>query len=325
MSNSKLTEFQIKEIIIKYNLNMTQFEIAQNMNININTVYLWVNKYKNNKSLTTTKGRGPKNKLTKDQENLIIILLNSNKYWKIPNLIIEMEKQHKITISETTMRRILKNNNFKFRKRIIKPLLTKVHKNIRMQFCLTNYYTNWLNIIFSDETKIIKDQHTGKYWIGPDDTNINETFRHPIKRNVWGCITSGGIGTIYIFKDILTADKYTNILKDYLLPIYNSNYIFQQDNDPKHTALKTSLFIIDSNIKLLLWPPNSPDLNPIENIWGCLKNLLEKETDLNDTNFDEKIIKCWNNIKYETVFNSINSMNCRICQVIQNEGDHINY
>jgi len=75
----------------------------------------------------------------------------------------------------------------------------------------------------------------------------------------------------------MNADKYIFILKNYLLPIYNGNYIFQHDNDPKHTALKTSLFLIDNNIKVLLWAPNSPDLNPIENIWKLLKDKLGKE------------------------------------------------
>ena len=123
----------------------------------------------------------------------------------------------------------------------------------------------------------------------------------------------------------MNAEKYIEILKQNLLPIYDENYIFQQDNDPKHTAFKTSLFLIDNNIKTLIWCPNSPDLNPIENIWSLLKNLLEKELDITEKNFDDAILKCWNQIKFESIFNTISSMQCRISQIIQNNGDHIKY
>lgn len=78
----------------------------------------------------------------------------------------------------------------------------------------------------------------------------------------------------------MDADLYIDILQQTLLPfIHNNlpNHRFMQDNDPKHTSRKASKFMADNNINWWKTPPESPDINPIENLWHELKEYIRRE------------------------------------------------
>ena len=62
---------------------------------------------------------------------------------------------------------------------------------------------------------------------------------------------------------------------------YKIDWILQFDNDPKHKSKFAMEFIKKKKIKILDWPPYSPDLSPIENIWGIMSNVI-KQKDINN-------------------------------------------
>lgn len=74
---------------------------------------------------------------------------------------------------------------------------------------------------------------------------------------------------------------YTNILKDVMLPHAEEEmplrWRFQQDNDPKHTSRHCKTWLQQNAIEVLDWPAQSPDLNPIENLWEIVNSKINRE------------------------------------------------
>ncbi|CAB1452154.1 unnamed protein product [Pleuronectes platessa] len=96
-----------------------------------------------------------------------------------------------------------------------------------------------------------------------------------------------------------------------------NDWVFQQDNAPIHNARLTKTFFQENNITLLDHPACSPDLNPIENIWGWMarevyKNGLQFQT---VDALREAIFTTWRNIRTSLLETLTSSMPKRIFEV----------
>ena len=134
---------------------------------------------------------------------------------------------------------------------------------------------------------------------------------------------------LFCFTDIMDGPYYVNILQTQLLPaaqsLYGRSWRLQQDNDPKHTSRVAKDFIAENKINTIDWPSNSPDLNPIENIWYIMKNNVEKRMPRNVDELKQFMVEEWEKIPQETVKNIIMSMKRRCELVLEKNGDRISY
>lgn len=99
---------------------------------------------------------------------------------------------------------------------------------------------------------------------------------------MWGCIAHKGPGFACRIEGTMDQYLYKSILEDELLQTMEyyemdqSQIIFMQDNDPKHKARSVMKWLEEQEFSLLTWPAQSPDLNPIENIWSQVNQKLAR-------------------------------------------------
>ena len=120
---------------------------------------------------------------------------------------------------------------------------------------------------------------------------------------------------MYFFNKNLDTNLYIEIL-EFSLPEMNKimkhSVILQFDNDPKHRSLNALEFYKENNIKIIDWPSNSPDLNPIENIWAKIKNKLCRQEFDNINKLRKRVEKEWDSLTKKNLQIYSNSMNNRI-------------
>ena len=128
----------------------------------------------------------------------------------------------------------------------------------------------------------------------------------------------------------MDAEFYVTILRRTLLPflheVYPDGHHFMQDNDPKHTSRRVSQFFEEEGINWWRTPPESPDMNPIENLWHELKEYLRREIKPHTKEeLEEGILKFWETVTKEKCARYIRHLKKVIPRVIEEQGGPTGY
>lgn len=235
------------------------------------------------------------------------------------------------------------------------PLLTEAHKKKRLLFAREHRhwkFEDWSNVLFSDESPYrvfyVPNSRNDTVW-GSQEANVPVASQVKFSPTVlvWGGMTASGLTRLHFVPQhtSINAEYYVNnILEKELKPVFdrlntsgtiskrrlfidNAVSIFQQDGARAHTSAVSRAWL-DENIPNYIenWPPNSPDLSPIENLWSILSTSVYKDPEPKTLDqLKRRLRKAWNSISPETLRNLIESMPRRMTAVIANKGNAIAY
>ena len=245
-----------------------------------------------------------------------------------------------VNISSSTVRRRLLEVGRFARKPLKKQLLTSVMKRKRLQWARRySQWTadDWKKVVFSDESHFVVHGYRSKFVRRSKGEplragHIQQAPKHPPKKMFWGTFSAKGLGRLIPVEGMMNSDKYKAILETHLLPSMTRDFpdgdgFFQQDNAPCHTSRKMLLFFEESGLEVLDWPGNSPDINPIENLWAILKQRLLKEDCTTMAKLITAVIRTWYHDEQVTKMCStlVASMPTRIKMLVKAKGGHIPY
>ncbi len=147
---------------------------------------------------------------------------------------------------------------------------------------------------------------------------------------IWAAMSSAGVGPLCFLKSTVNAAIYQEILEHFMLhsadKLYgDADFIFQQDLAPAHSAKGTKSWFNDHGVTVLGWPANSPDLNPIDNLWGIVKRKMRDTRPNNADDLKAAIKETWASIPPQQCHKLITSMPCRIEAVIKAKGAPTKY
>ena len=313
--------------------------ISKQYDVPVSTVQSIINKYKKFNTVKNLSGRGRKCKVSPKLARKICREVSNNPRTTTKALIQSLY-QAGTSVSRSTIERFLHRGGLHGRRPRKTPLLKKKHLEARLAFArghLKQDPSFWSNILWSDETKLELFGHMDVQYVwrrkgeAYNPKNTVPTVKHGGGNIIlWGCFSSSGTGNLVKVQGIMRKEDYIKILEENVKDSARKLHLgrrwkYQQDNDPKHTAKVVTKWFKDNGVNVLEWPSQSPDLNPIENLWRELKTRVMARKPSNLTELEAFAKEEWANIPQETCRKLVDTYRSRLEAVIKNKGYASNY
>lgn len=321
------------QIEVLRNLGKTHREIARIVGVSKTGVVTTLKRFAETESFVDKKRSGRPKKTTASDERLLLRLSQRDRFKTAPDLRAEVNKSLTKPISVMTVSRILNKNGIFGRVAARKPLLRKVNMQKRLVFAKKHKdwtVEDWKSVLWTDESKFeIFGSKRRQYVRRKEGERFDSKCITPTVKHgggsvmVWGGFSFDGVGELVRINGIMKKEQYHNILVRSAIPsgigLIGYGFTFQQDNDPKHTSKLCRNYLESKEnegvLQFMTWPPQSPDINPIEMLWEELDREVRKLRPTSQTHLWQCLEQSWYNLEPGKLHKLVERMP-RICKAV---------
>jgi len=327
-----------KLIVSQHKKGKTSKEISDNLEVPLSTVNRILLHYKKTGDITPKVSTGRHRLMSPRDERDLVLTVRREPTIRPSTLRHSLHAK----VSAWTVRRTLNRAGIHPNRMRKKPRLTSAQRHARLMWA-KEYAQKpaafWDTVIFSDESSFhTHEAMKGRFaWRFPRE-ELEPKMVQPVtkfgghKLQVWGCLTSQGVGYPCSLPEGIDGPTYLTILKDELVStinLYHKDFkgvIFQQDGAGPHRAKVVQDFFRRQKYSVLPWPAHSPDLSPIENLWADVKKRLEeKHGEIPKAQLWKVVEDEWNATSQEFCKQLFASMPERLAAVIHAKGGYTKY
>lgn len=321
-------------IFFHEDMKLSQRDIAKRIPTTRRTVSAVLRKYQQTGTVHHRPGAGRKRKWTSSDENRIVQKAKKGK--KAKEIAAHTTTRNGQTVSERTVRRILKRNHLAYLRKKRIQRLSCPNKQARIEYARDTMNANWHRVLFLDEKSFWLESRETHEWQEPGkDRKVEEVERWTKKLNVWGGIGSYFKTDLYFFDRNMNSDLYQQVIEQRLPPNYSSSdipqslkrkWVIVQDNAKYHTTDEAMSLMIDlCGNRIHSHPANSPDFNIMEDAWSYLDREVRKTSITTISGLKAKLTRLWKEISWDYIRKSVDSMPARLQQCLDRKGARTDY
>lgn len=295
---------------------------------------MWIRRWEEDHSIIDADRSGRPHLLDEEESHSILAYTREN-YTAEPK---DIKRELELPVSARTIRRDL--NAAGLFSHIQQSEYDFSEFDLQRRLAFANEYLQhneawWSRVFFSDETHFYLGHYGQVHVQCPIGASHHTEYVRKEKQlhgkvSLWGCISAEGLGHAELYVGSLDSIKHRDILRHSLIPTFRQFFpagpwMFQQDNVRFHTTPETITYLHEKGVTFLEWPPWSPDLNPIENLWNDLKRRVYNRYPQTMEQMEAIIKEEWQATDLNFISRICRSMPDRLQLLLDNEGHKIHY